>query len=71
MPKHKLEIDDEVIINDPDYTDAVNGQRGVILNILGNGNWCAQVKLLTGPKKGREFSCFIHTLEYVCDGESE
>lgn len=71
MTKHKLEIDDEVIVNDPNYTDAVNGQRGVILYIGGNGNWCVQVKLLTGPKKGKEFACFINTLEYVYDEESE
>lgn len=71
MTKHKLEIDDEVIINDPDYTDAVNGQYGVIMSIGGNGNWCVWVKLTSGPKKGQEFACFIDTLEYVYDKESE
>jgi hypothetical protein len=67
----KLEIDDEVIIRDHNYTDAVNDQHGVIKAIGGKGNWCVLVELLTGPKKGQEFSCFINTLEYVYDDESE
>lgn len=69
--KRKLEIDDEVVVRDQDYTDAVNDQRGVIKAIGGNGNWCALVKLMTGPKAGQEFSCFIDKLEYFYDEESE
>ncbi len=69
--KRKLKIDDEIVIRDPNYTDAVNDQRGIIKAIGGNGNWCALVELQTGPKKGQEFSCFINTLEYVYDEESE